>query len=422
MSHPASAVASIRWLSIAPWLILVRAARVSIMLRVLLLAVIGVLLTEAGWWVVDRVFFDDPVIAPLVRFADPPIAVPTAADLDVRAGESVALQLEAFGGPLYRGWHWASQPFIQMFRVATWRSWFGLLLDGLWTVAVWALFGGAIARIAALYLTQGEAIGPMAALRSAAVRWLSTAGAPLLALLAIFVVALPLMLAGLLAWFNIFALLEAALWFLALLVGVAIAILAIGLALGWPLMVSTVATERTDAFDAISRGYAYVYQRPLHGLFYVLVAGLLGLLVQAAVTFVVGASLDATHWAFAAGAGQPRTDVLLERPIDDDRDSFPSPEELSARMIRFWNRGLAMFAAAFPLAYLWPAAVGIYLLQRRNIDSTDIAEAKFDEGDPQRGLPPLADDPTTGVPQVATGATGVALPTNRPPGASPPAP
>jgi hypothetical protein len=401
MSHPASSVASVRWLSIAPWLILVRAARVSIMLRVILLAVLGVLLTEAGWWAVDRVLFDDPIVAPLVRLADPPITVPAAADLDMSAGQRVTLQLEAYGGPLYRGWYWASQPLMKMFRVGSWRTWFGLLLDGLWTIAVWALFGGAIARIAALYLTQGEAIGPLAALQSAAFRWLSTAGAPLLALLAIFVVALPLMLAGMLAWFSIFALLEAALWFLALLVGVAIAILTIGLALGWPLMVSTVATERTDAFDAISRGYAYVYQRPLHAFFYVLIAGALGLLVQAAVAFVVDASLEATHWAFAAGAGQPRAAVLLERQIEGG-SAFSSPDELTARMIRFWDRGLAMFAAAFSLAYLWPAAVGIYLLQRRNIDSTDIAESKFDEGEPQRGLPPLETNPATGVPQAAS--------------------
>ena len=29
-------------------------------------------------------------------------------------------------------------------------------------------------------------------------------------------------------------------------------------------MWSTIAAERTDAFDAVSRGYAYAFQRPLH--------------------------------------------------------------------------------------------------------------------------------------------------------------
>jgi hypothetical protein len=401
MSNSASTVSSIRWASIFPWLILVRAARVSLMVRVLALAVAGVLLTEAGWWTVDQLVLDDPgLAAPLARLSAPPLVVTPEADLDIRAHEGLALQLETYGGPLVRGWSWATQPFLQMFRAQDWRPWFGLLLDGLWTIAVWALFGGAIARIAALYLTQGEAIGPLAALQSSMFRWPSTAGAPTLALVALLVAALPLMFAGFVAWFDIIALLEAVLWFLMLVGGLALAILAIGLALGWPLMWSTVAVERTDAFDGISRGYAYVYQRPLHALFYVAVAGLLGLLAQAAVSLIVDSSIGATRWAFDAGAAQERTEALLDRPIDPEASVFHSPDETAARMIRFWTRGFAMFAAAFPLAYLWPAAVGIYLLLRRQIDSTDLGEINFDEGDPERGAPPLATDPATGVPHV----------------------
>ena len=60
------------------------------------------------------------------------------------------------------------------------------------------------------------------------------------------------------------------------------AILTIGLAAGWPLMAPTVSTEGTDTFDALSRSYAYVYQRPLAYLLYAVAAtiiGILGLLV-----------------------------------------------------------------------------------------------------------------------------------------------
>jgi hypothetical protein len=381
------------------------------MVRVLALAVAGVLITEAGWWAVDKLLLEDPgLAAPLERLSDPPILTPPAADFDIRADESFALQLETFSGPLVRGWRWATQPFFLMFRTDSWRAWFGLLLDGLWAIAVWALVGGAVARIAGLYLTQGETIGPIAALRSAMRRWPSTAAAPMLALLALFIAALPLMFAGLLARLDIFALLIAALWFLILFGGVAIAVLAIGLALGWPLMWSTIAVERTDAFDAISRGYAYVFQRPLHALLYVLLAGLLGLLAQAAVTLLVDSAIEGAEWAFSAGAGEDASDSLINRAIDPDDGAFKSPEETAARMVRFWTRGLAMFAAAFPLAYLWPAAVGIYLLLRKQIDSADIGEIKFDAGDPQRGLPTLTNDPATGVPQVAHGVGGAAEP------------
>jgi hypothetical protein len=377
------------------------------------LAVAGVLITEGGWRLVDRIVFDDAgAPSPLSYFSDPPIVAAPEVDVDVHTIGGVAVKVETYGGPLVRGWNWASQPFIQMFRAETWRAWLGLLLDGLWAIAVWALFGGAIARIAALYLTQGETIGPVAALKSALFRWQSTTGAPLLALIALFVVALPLMFAGLVGRFDVIALLEGLLWFLMLLTGIAAAIVAIGFVLGWPMMWSTVAVERTDAFDGVGRAYAYVYQRPLHAVFYVLVAGLLGLLAQAAVSLIVDSSIDATRWGFSAGAGDERTAELIDRPIDPQTSAFASPEETAARMIRFWTRGIATFAAAFPMAYLWPAAVGIYLLLRRQIDSADLGEIKFDEGDPKPGVPALAVDPATGVPHVA----------NRPATTTPPAP
>ena len=62
------------------------------------------------------------------------------------------------------------------------------------------------------------------------------------------------------------------------------ALLLLGLAFGWPLMWATISTEGTDSFDALSRSYAYVFQRPLRYLFYVVVraysAGWAGCSVQ----------------------------------------------------------------------------------------------------------------------------------------------
>ena len=63
---------------------------------------------------------------------------------------------------------------------------------------------------------------------------------------------------------------------LALVAGLLMAILLLGLLFGWPLMWATISTEETDSFDALSRSYAYVFQRPLHYLFYAFVAGVVG--------------------------------------------------------------------------------------------------------------------------------------------------
>ena len=394
MSHASGSITAVRWGEICPWLILVRAARVALMLRVIALALVGVLLTHGGWTLVDRVLIDPQFEPSLNRLSGPALTETPGAAVAIDAEAGVMVHAQTFGGPLYRGWSWAMQPFVRLIHADGPRQWVGFTVDGLWAIAVWALIGGAIARIAALYLTQGETIGPIAALRAAFVKWPSTAGAPVVALLGMLIIALPLMAVGLLLRVDLFALAIGLVWALVLLGGVAIAILAIGLALGWPLMWSTVAVERTDAFDGVSRAYAYVFQRPLQALFYVAVAGLLGLLAQLAVNIFVETTLSATAWAVGAGAGDDRMAELL------DPYGTTKSEKWAGGGMRFWTTALTGLAAAFPMAYLWPAATGIYLLLRRHIDSTEMTETAFDEGTPVRGLPTLAPDAATGVPQV----------------------
>ena len=84
------------------------------------------------------------------------------------------------------------------------------------------------------------------------------------------------------------------------------ALLLLGLIFGWPLMWATISTEGTDSFDALSRTYAYVFQRPLRYLFYAVVAALLGwlgwLLVENFAAAVVWLALWAASWGSGAGA------------------------------------------------------------------------------------------------------------------------
>ncbi len=58
--------------------------------------------------------------------------------------------------------------------------------------------------------------------------------------------------------------------------GLVMTFLLLGLAAGWPLMIASAAVEGEDSFDAMSRTYAYVRQRPWHYVAY------------AAITLIVG--------------------------------------------------------------------------------------------------------------------------------------
>ena len=420
MANPANTITSIRWTVICPWLLLVRAARVSLMVRVILLAFAGVALTQFGWALIDRLLGEYGNYPFVDQLTDMKLKERPAA-LTINNYETLSLHVDAYGGPLLTGWYWPALPIMNLLEADGWQARLAYLLAGAWSIGVWALFGGAIARIAALYLTQGETIGPVAALRSAVRKWPSTAGAPAGALLGMLLVALPLMAAGVLMRLDILALLIGLFWLLLLIGGLALAVLTIGLLLGWPLMWATVAVERTDAFDGISRGYAYVYQRPLHAAFYVAVAGALGLMAHWVLALFVQASADATYWAVSAGAGERRAIELLEPRVDPPlatpapRFQRPAPstpveqsanaspgtlEAASGNVLRFWQTTWFWIEKVFPMAYLWPAATGIYLLLRRHIDAADLGEVTFDEGDPQRGLPTLVNDPVTGVPHI----------------------
>ena len=60
-------------------------------------------------------------------------------------------------------------------------------------------------------------------------------------------------------------------WPMMLIFGLVMAVALVGL-VGWPLMSATISTEGTDSWEAVSRSYSYVYQRPWHYVWYSLVA------------------------------------------------------------------------------------------------------------------------------------------------------
>src|SRR5205814_4791766 len=73
------------------------------------------------------------------------------------------------------------------------------------------------------------------------------------------------------------------LWPVVLLFGLVMAVALVGL-VGWPLMPATISAEGTDSWEAVSRSYSYVFQRPWHYAWYTVVAVAYG----GAVVFFVG--------------------------------------------------------------------------------------------------------------------------------------
>ena len=144
-------------------------------------------------------------------------------------------------------------------------------------LGIWSYFGGAIARIAAYEIDkEGERIETRKALQFARKKFWSFFWAPLICAIGFLFFAMCNYVGGAVggvldyAWVG--APVVAILLPLALLSGFIMTLIAVGTVTGFPLFAPAVAAEGTDSFDAVSRGFSYVYSRPWHFTWYQLVS------------------------------------------------------------------------------------------------------------------------------------------------------
>jgi hypothetical protein len=287
-----------------------------------------------------------------------------------------------------------------------------LLLVLIWTVGTWAFFGGAITRIAVVEVARNEKPGLTEALRYTCSRWRSYLFASFLPLIGIAAVTILLGLFGLAdyvpwlkeVWFGL-------LWPVALGFGLAMAILLVGL-VGWPMIQATLSAEGSDSFDAISRSYSYVLQKPWSYLWYAVVA----LAYGAVVVFFVGLmgslmvylskwGVRQTAWAsysdpsylfvFAPTSFQWRDLLLQGSPVaghsavvtDAAIQNYIQSEEfkpwnyVGAGLVGLWLYLFFLLIIGFGYSYFWSASSIIYLLMRRKVDDTEMDEVYLEEED-----------------------------------------
>src|SRR4051794_25913034 len=197
------------------------------------------------------------------------------------------------------------------------HHWIFFTIFFLFFLCVWSIFGGAIARIAAVHVARDEKISIRQALRFSTGKFLSFISAPIIPLLIVGAVALVVAVGGLIV--NIPAIgpiIVGALLFLALAAGFVMALVLLGLAGGFNLMYPTIAVEGSDSFDAISRSFSYLYGRPWRLGFYTAVAVAYGAITYLFARLFIYLMLGMAHH-FAgmavftdAASGQPLWEAL----------------------------------------------------------------------------------------------------------------
>ncbi len=407
VEHDNHTLRAIAWSEVFPWLSIVRVFRVAISARALVLAAVAILITATAWGIVGNIFGTD---SPGTKWLEP---FTNCSWLAVTERVPNQPSLEPSFDSRMQQWrpnYWSRDPVTGPWLLLTSPAWGALLntgismsgvvcllLCGLVGVAVWAFFGAAICRMAAVQLAADEHVGWGPALRFACRKWPSYFAAPLLPIGGVLLAAIPVAVLGLVMRANVGLLLGGFLWPLALVAGLFMALLLLGVLFGWPLMWATISAEGTDSFDALSRSYAYLFQRPLHYLFYTAVAGFLGwlgwLLVQ---NFAAGVVWMA-YWAAGWGSGSDQIQSII-----GCGEPLHGVGYAGAVLVRFWAGCVKLLAVGYLFSYFWTAAVAIYFLLRRDVDATETDEVFLDADASEQafGLPPVTTD-KAGAPVAA---------------------
>jgi hypothetical protein len=255
-------------------------------------------------------------------------------------GQSSALVSSHIGGSIP----------TSIFNRTSSQWWWLDLLAILWSLLIWAPIAMLLARQGAL-LTAGRTMvgvkpGLSHAIRRSPPAWLA-ALVPLACVIAMGLLItgvgwLARLSGGFLAWETLLAI-------LASLVAIPCGILAFGAAVAIPLGWAALVNERDpDALDSLSRGYEYLFRRPLQLVLYAALS--LGILS------IIGALATGIAWAASSVAA-----AMLD---------FSGPSTVP----QLTQQILQLFPTVVVLTLLWSLVGGVYLLLRYDAGGQDVED------------------------------------------------
>ena len=398
------------------------------------LALIGVVLAPMGWLVSETIFINEQVLQDSPYLGEvaevnrsPHQGLFLASKIPENNFSILGTQISGPRLVFQRTLH----PFVAIFGGScSAREFWYYLLGSLWSILVWSYIGVGIVRISLLRMTRDERAGLDDAFQFANEKSLTAMLAVAMPLLTVLVLCLPTFLIGLLMGFDFGAWIVGMFWFVVLALSAVMGVLLMGLMFGWPLIVASVAAEGQNAFDAMTRAYAYTFQRPIHYLFYAIIAILFGGFCWIVASQLTEGVVNLSYWSTSWGANRTavnRIDYIRDKefnPLGDsltieprlgaDLAATPEPNQVtpnvesesnstmldSARWwIGFWTGCAKTIAAAFLYGLFWCMAGAIYLLLRHDVDETEMDEIFVVDERRTYELPPLRSD-EDGIPQI----------------------
>jgi hypothetical protein len=260
-------------------------------------------------------------------------------------------------------------------------------------LALVAIFGGAISRMAATEFARGERISWTTALAFSlrrGVAFTSTLASPLLGALIIGgIIAVAGWALLSIGWVQVAG---AVLYGLALLLILGAVLLLVGYVFGFPLLIPALACEGTDAIDAIQRTYAYVLGRPVRLIAYTLLSLAMMVALLAVVGGIGSAAISATAVATTTLTNDTVTEAVRSevpgltkpRPISVDsiilgtappaEPDFGKSLNTTKDIIGFWHNVVALLVAGIGVSYFFSSSTVLYLILREINDGQDHTE------------------------------------------------
>ncbi|WP_254510457.1 hypothetical protein [Anatilimnocola floriformis] len=383
-AQQAVAVRQIIWRDIFPWLILMRCFRLAIAPGPLMLATAAVAFTSLGWW--ESAFILPKVERERVRqplLLTEAVATHPHSNMTQFPQHTFGTNLPLEGAatvPFKR----LAEPALEIFSADTsFRHVVYYGIGFLISAAVWGFFGGVISRQALVQLGCDTTYDWLDAARFVAPRYLQYALAPLAPLFALCVMGLLVVPLGLLMRLEIGVFLAGLLWIFVIGLGLVAAWLIVGLFFGWPLMYGVIGSKRDgDALQAFSDSFSYVYGKPLHYLWYALVAIFLGGLGLLIVHLFATSAIEFGWWSASWGAGATRI-ALIRQQVTEVRlganVEAPIMREGGVELVALVLSLVEVVERAAAYSYFFVASTAIFLLMRLAVDDKEMDEIQLEE-------------------------------------------
>lgn len=272
-----------------------------------------------------------------------------------------------------------------------------------WTLAVAAFFGTAVCRIAAVDAATEDSISPREAARFALKKLSTSIWTLLTPVIAVFAFGVVMMLVGFTGRIplyigDVFYFLTGLLYIVALLAGLFFAVLLIVYAPGLTLFQPAIAAEGTDSFDAMSRAYNFILNKPWRLAFYGILGFIYARIVLTVVALVFVGAGRITNMFLAKGVGAKMASAgqldlqqtifgagpsYLSGPLSragghimggNVYESFKAGGHPGGWLIVFWQHILLAIFLAFAISFIYSLFTQIYLLMRKACDGTPFDE------------------------------------------------